>query len=445
MGRQLSTGGILCVWLLGYVVPAAADDLVSLYAEAVRQDPKLQSARFEHQADQERVPQAWADYRPVVTFDYDRVRTTQDIISSDNTVFQAGSTTFPVTTWTLSLTQPVFRYANFIRIGQAEVELKGADAKLVQAEQELMLRVAEAYFGALEARDELAFLKAERAAARQKMQLEAGRERARIGRAVDRYDAEARAASVDADYADAEVALQDAREQLYEIIGREPNALARLTGEPDLKAPEPADEDYWVKRGVENNPAVVVQRYAVEVARKEVERQNAGHYPTVDLVVNRTKQKTGGTLFGGGSEVLTQEMMLRLSVPIYAGGSVSSRKREAVARHFQAKSELTRLQREARRKIREAYAGVNNAIKRIKALKKALTAQEATLVLRKKAYRAGLETALSVLDAERGLYSVRRDLAKAKYDYLLNSLRLKARVGILTADDLQAVSRWLEG
>lgn len=439
-------GGRAAAFALGMFAAggAAADGLLDLYLAAVEADPKLQAATYERQADDELVTQAWAGYRPTVTFDYDYVKTTQDIISSDNTVFQKGATSFPSTTWSLTLSQPVFRYANYVRIGQAKAELQQADAELVQAQQDLILRLAESYFGALAAEDELGFLQAERMATEQKLDLAIGRENARIGRVIDRFDAEARLASVQADYAEAQVSRGDAYEQLFEITGRDVGELDKLLPKIDLVAPEPADPDFWVAEAQKNNPVLVAQRFAVDVAGREVSRQNAGHYPTVDFVFRNTNQVTEGTLFGGGSEVETREMMLRMSVPLYAGGSVSSKKREAVARHFSAKSELTRLSRESRRQVKEAYWGVVNAVKRVDALTKAVEAQEATLTLRRRSFEAGLETAISVLDAERDLYFAKRDLARAKYDYLLNGLRLKALAGILTQEDLQQLSQWLQ-
>lgn len=441
--RARVCAGVVCLLVLPAVTQA--EDLMDLYKVAVVADPQLQAAHYDHAAGAELVTQAWAGYRPTASIDYDSVDTTQNIVSSDNTVFQAGSTSFPTTTWTLNITQPIFRYANYLRIGQAKAELKQADAELVQAQQELLLRLSETYLGSLAAADDLSFLQAELSAAKQQLEVASGREHAAIGRAVDRYDAEARMASVEADYAEAELALRDSQEALYEVIGREPLSLATLKGEIDLQLPEPANDEHWTTAAMTNNPALVVQRHAVDVARREISRQNAGHFPTLDAVYRNTNQETQGTLFGGGSEVETEEMMLRFNLPLYAGGSVSSKKRESVARYHSAEQELTRLLRESRRQSREAYWGVVNAVKRVTALNKAVAAQQATLDLRRAAYQSGLETALSVLDAERDFYSARRDLAQAKYDYLLNGLRLKAQVGILTQDDLNLVNNWLEG
>ncbi|GGK78397.1 TolC family outer membrane protein [Amphritea balenae] len=442
LARVLRSAGLCSVLFIS--AESQAENLIQLYQAALEGDPQLQAALFDHQASQEVVTQAWAGYRPTVSFDYDQVETTQNIVSSDNNPYQDGTTSFPSTTWSITVTQPIFRYANYVRIGQAKSELRQADAELVDAQQTMMLRISEAYMEALAAKDELGFLQAELSAARQHLEQAEGRENAAVGRAVDRYDAEARVASVEADYAEADVALRDAFESLYEMTGRDPAHLAELQAEIDLVLPVPADERHWLTNAMSNNPALVAQREAVDVARREVKRQNAGHFPTLDAVLRNTNQDTQGTLFGGGSEVETEELQLRFNLPIYSGGAVSSQKREAVARYHSAEQELTRIIRASRRGSREMYWGVVNAVKRVKALNKAVSAQQATLDLRRAAFDAGLETAISVLDAERDLYSAKRDLSRAKYDYLVNGLRLKALVGVLTQDDLILVNNWLD-
>ncbi|MBN0986549.1 TolC family outer membrane protein [Amphritea pacifica] len=442
MIRAIAAAGFCSVLLCS--APAQAEDLLQLYQAALDGDPQLRSAQFDHQASQEVITQAWAGYRPSVNFDYQKVENKQKIISSDNTVYQGGDTSFPSTAWSLTISQPIFRYANYIRIGQAKTELRQADAELISAQQDLMLRVSEAYMQALAARDELGFLQAELNAAQRQLEQARGRENAAVGRKVDRYDAEARVASVEADYAAADIALRDAYEALYEMTGRDFSALSALRSSIDLSLPFPADEQYWLQSAITNNPALVAQREAVDVARQEVKRQNAGHFPTLDAEFRNHYEDVGGSLFGGASEVETQELTLRFNLPIYSGGSVSSQKREAVARYHSAEEELIRIMRDARRQSKETYWGVVNAVKRVKALQQAVNAQQATLDLRRESYKARIETAISVLDAERDLYSAKRDLSRAKYDYLINGLRLKALVGVLTQDDLILVNNWLK-
>ena len=421
----------------------ATESLLDMYQVAIESDPQLQGAIFEHQAGAEIVTQAWAGYRPTITFDYDEVQTTQDILSSDNTVFASGKTSFPSTTISLSINQPIFRYDRYIRIGQAKEEYKKATADLDLAQQDMMLRLTEAYLTSLSAEDELGFLKVQRTSASQQLSIAQGRFNASIGREVDKYDAEARLAAIEADFAYAEIALSDSYAALYEIIGREPQILARLRAKIVLENPSPDDESHWIEKSLKYNPNLVVQRHVVNVAKKEIARQNGGHFPSLDLILRASTQETGGTLFGGGSKVGTEEILLRMSLPIYSGGSVSSKKREAIALYASARQKLEQLSREARRQSKDAYWGVVNAVRRINALSKAVTAQQATLKLRKAAFESKLETAINVLDAERDLFLAQRELSQAKYDYLLNKLKLKSLVGNLVQEDISIVNNWL--
>ncbi|WP_461538632.1 TolC family outer membrane protein [Spongorhabdus nitratireducens] len=418
-------------------------DLADIYQQALQQDPVLRSAQYEHQAASEAVPQARADYLPQIVYDYDDIRTQQKIISSDNQVFQRGDTSFPTRSKGLTVTQPVFRYANYLRMDQADEEVVQADMELISARQELILRTSEAYLQVLTAQDEISYLEAERQAVAKQLEQAEGREQAKVGRAVDRLDAEARLASVEAELAGAEIALNDAYQAIFEITGDRPDFLEPLTENFKLIAPVPESHKHWLDTALADNLGIRVQQQAMEVARIEVQRQQAGHYPTVDAVYKNTERKTGGTLFGGGSNVRTEEFMLRFNLPIYLGGSVSSRKREAVAKYHSEQENLTRIKREVQRESLDAYWGVVNSIRQVRALEKAVTAQQETLTLKRASFESGLVTAINVLDAERDLFSVRRDLSKAKYDYLLNSLRLKEAAGILQVADINLINSWL--
>ena len=219
--------------------------------------------------------------------------------------------------------------------------------------------------------------------------------------------------------------------------------LKKLQKEFPLITPEPLDVNYWVDVALKQNWELVVQRESVEVSLHEVKRQNAGHFPTVDLELRETIRDTGGTVFGGGSEIENRELMITLKVPIYLGGSVSSKKREAMLNYQAEREELLRISRKAKRETEKGFRGILNAIKRVTARGKEVAAQEEGLKLKQAGYRANLYTNLSVLDAERDLYSARRHLTGARYEYVLNSLRLKAIVGELSEADLIDLNRWL--
>jgi len=413
--------------LLGIgIIQVKAADLTDIYRMAVDADPLFRAANYNHQASREILTQAHSGYLPSVIASYDWSHTRQEILESDNVLFQTGSDKYPTSVISLSLTQPVFRYGNLIRIRQAKTELKQADAELEKAAQELMLRTAESYLFALAAEDNLGYLKSERSAVENQLVLAKAMRKAKLGRVSDLLEADARLASVMADYSEAEVERQDAYEAIYELTGELPTQLKKLQKEFPLDTPEPLDVNFWVDVASKQNWELVVQQEAVEVSRHEVKRQNAGHFPTVDLELRETIRDTGGTIFGGGSEVENRELMLTVNFPLYLGGSVSSKKREAMFRYQAAREELMLIARKVKRETEKGFRGILNAIERIKARGKEVAAQEEVLKLKQAGYKANLYTNLSVLDAEQDLYSAKRDLASARYEYVLNSLRLKA-------------------
>lgn len=421
----------------------SAADLIDIYKVARDADPQFRAADYDHQASRELLTQAKSGYRPSIDLSYDKSETKQKILETENPLFTEGETQFPTSVLTLSLTQPVFRYDNYLRIDQARSELKQADAELVMAEQDLMLRTAENYINALIAENDLEYLKAEQSAVDKQLQLAKAREKAKLGRMSDSLEAEARLASVVADYTGAEVEQRDAYEALAEMTGEYPSSLDRLKAEFPLTTPAPFDVDHWVDAAIRQNWELEAQRQALVVSREEVKRQNAGHYPTLDLKYQDSINDTGGTMFGGGSKVRSREMMLSFNLPLYKGGSVSSKKREAALNHESQREELVRLSRKVKREAQRTFLDITNAIERINALDKEVKAQDEVLKLKRAGYEAALYTNLAVLDAERDLFSAKRDYTRARYEFVLNGLRLKAVVGTLSEDDLVDVNNWL--
>jgi outer membrane protein len=295
----------------------------------------------------------------------------------------------------------------------------------------------------LAAEDHLEYLEAERKAVENQLVLAKAMRKAKLGRESDLLEADARLASVMADYSEAEVEQQDTYEVIYEMTGEYPTQLKKLQKDFPLVTPEPLDVNYWIDVALKQNWELVAQQEAVEVARLEVDRQNAGHLPTVDLELRDTIRDAGGTVFGGGSEVENREVMVAFKMPLYLGGSVSSMKREAIQKHQAEREELIRISRKIKRETEKGFKGIINAIERVKAREKEVEAQEAVLKLKQAGYRANLFTSLIVLDAERDLYSAKRDLAKARYEYIINSLRLKAIAGVFSEADLIDLNRWL--
>jgi len=421
-----------------------AENLEEIYRKAVVHDPVYIGSQYTQEAAVESLAQAKSNYLPNVVLDIERTETTQDIISSDNNVYQTGRTSFPTNSYTLKLTQPLFQWSSIVRIRQAEVESKKAELEYLKARQELMLRVSERYMNILAAQDALAFSSAEKAAVKRQLDLASARHDMGLARKTDKLDAEARYAWVHSTSVENQFALADAKQELTESIGSQVNILAGLKEKIVLESPSPQNLQVWVEQATTANPDLLLQRYAVEIARHEMDRQRAGHMPTVDLVVRQNYRETQGTLFGGGSEIVNRDLLLRLSVPIYEGGYTSSRTREAAALYAKARQELEQITRAITRETTSAYHGVISSISKVEALQQTLVAQERTLEAKRQGFKSGLNTNIQVLDAERDLFQAKKDYAQSRYDYLINSLRLKKVTNNLAEQDILSLNKWLK-
>jgi outer membrane protein len=208
--------------------------------------------------------------------------------------------------------------------------------------------------------------------------------------------------------------------------------------------PSPASPNEWITRGITNNPDVAVAEKILEESRYEIKAQKAGHYPTLMLEFNAYDQDTDGSLYGGGSRVETEDIILRLEMPLYEGGAVSSRSKEAAQMMYKAQEDVYLIKRDVKNEVQSSFHGVVANISQIKALKRALTAQENVLNSKQKGLKSGLYNMMAVLDAEQDLAGARQAYIAVRNDYAINYVRLKRATGVLVADDIAAVNGWLE-
>jgi len=443
--RSVSVPVFLILVILLAVWPSAAlaqQGLAEIYRLAVENDPTLAGAQHLRAATRESLTQAWSEVRPTLDASFTYTDTTQEIISSDNTVYDQGKSDYGTEEYGLTLRQPLLRIDTFMAVKRARIEQVKADFDLEAINQELIVRVTERYLKALSAQDQLEFARAEEMAVRQHYELASGRFEMGLAPITDLHDAKARLASREARTLEAEIMLGDAMQALRELTGSLPESLVPLDGTFEPVTPEPDDVEPWVTGALEQNLTVQSQRELVELARRTVEIQKAGHYPTLDLVGRFNNQTTDGTLFGGGSEVETTDITLQFSLPLYHGGVTSSKSREANEQYNKARSDFEKAMRETERLARSSFLGVKNSIARIVALKEAVVSQQSTLEAKQEGYRSGLFTSLAVLDAERDLYMAMTEYAQARYDYILNSLKLRQADGSLSETDLEQAGGW---
>jgi len=432
--------------IAGCLLPALAqgETLMEAYKLAQQSDPKFRAAQADFRASGTAIDQARAGFLPQVKLDVENWETRQRVISSKNPIFGAGVTTFPTQNNTLSLTQPIFRKDVIERFGQAKSVVKVAEFTLLAAEQDLQLRTAAAYLVVLAAADNVAYARAEREAIGKLLDLARERLKGGLGTITAQHDALARFSVAKAREIEAEYRLRDARQGLAEITGRMIDRLQTLREDFPLETPQPPVIERWLESALDNNLGLRAKRESVEVAKQEVERQRAGHYPSLNLLVNHNRRDAGSTLFGGGSDVETTDVILRLSVPIFEGGLTSAVTQEAAFRYQKSLEDAEQERRSVERTTRAAFDGAISGVGLVEALKQSVISQESAVESKDTGYRSGLFTILPVLDAQRDLYLARRDYAQSRYDYLFNRLKLKQAAGTLSEADLVGIGAALQ-
>ncbi|MCC6658344.1 MAG: TolC family outer membrane protein [Rhodocyclaceae bacterium] len=427
--------------------PALAADLLQVYRDAIAYDAQFASAKAAWEAGQEKLPQGRAGLLPVISA---TASTTWNDIDYNRRMLNTPPVDAQYNTngYTLTLTQPIFRWQNIEQYGQSKLQVVAADAQFAQAKQDLVLRAAQAYFDVLLAQDSLGLAQAQKKAISE--QLEAAKRNFEVGTATitDTHEAQARFDLVTAQELAAQNDLEIKRQALRQVIGKVPESLAALRAQVQLQRPQPDDMGKWVEAAEAGSPLVAAQQAALEIADKEINKQRAGHLPTLDLVATRGRSSATGGLAAGvalpGSDTHSNTIGLQLTLPIFAGGAVMSKDREAVALREKARADLDNTRRAAALGARQAYLGVTSGMAQVRAYEQALVSSQSALDSNKLGYEVGVRINIDVLNAQQQLYATRRDLAKARYDTLVAQLRLKAAAGSLGEDDVQAINALLE-
>jgi outer membrane protein len=442
-------GVVTCCFILASLGsrPAAADgSFLDLYLRALESDPAFQQARLERDISLEGVRETRAGVMPVLSANLEGFKVYQDIRESSNLLFQVGTADFVDERFGLVLTQPIYRAEVLRRLPQSQALVRRSEARLGAAEQDLMVRLAEAVFNAMAARDVLEFATAERTSIQR--QLEESEQRLGSGLATitDVHDARARFEDAQAKEIEAQDALDAALLGIAEITGEVPDRVGVLADGFPLVEPEPAEEEAWVRMALFQNLDLEGLKEEVEAAQQEVQVQKSARMPNLDLVARFSATDQGGSVFlgGGGSKILTSDFGVRMDIPIYDGGLWSARARAAMLRAKVALQDLELARRRVDRDTRVAFQGVVSGVTRVRALQRAVFSQDRALESTQESFRAGLATGRAVLDASRDLFSARRDHSRARYVYVLQTLRLKQSTGSLGLDDMRQISAGIE-
>ena len=341
----------------------------------------------------------------------------------------------------ISLRQPILDLRRYYEYRQYNIREDIGDVKFASAEQMLILRVAEAYFHGLAAGDLIELIDTEKKAVIEQLERAKKMFQAGVATLADVNDAAARHDSVLSQEIEAKNNLAIKLLALKRIVGIAPDRLNLLKEDMPLSVPEPASLDGWIEMAKKNNPVLKSYAYQIDNQEAELNKNKAQYFPTVDLVAGYTKTNTNNYI--KTEEISYGSVGLQLTVPIFSGGYTSAKVAESRAVLKQAKKEYENALSDATQKLGEAFLGIRGSIARIDALLTAVRSASASLHSNKMGLNAGIKTTVDVLNAQRELRDVSAKLLQARYDYLLNILKLKFYAGTLAADDVVMINQWL--
>ena len=420
------------------VAAHAAQDLLQTWQAALANDPVYAAARAQYRASIEQLPQARAGLLPAISAEigvqYQDTRATRHL-----TRRVTDDTAVP---WQIVLTQPLYDWSQWQRYEQAKLGVADAELELQQAYQDLLLRVSDTYFGILTAQDALTATEGEKASVA--AQLESAKRNFELGNATitDTYEAQARYDLVIAEELQLQHTLTVLRGQLTQITGQPPEALAELPPTVSIPTPQPARQDDWVNQAESASLEVARAQLQTRIAQRDIQVARGGHYPTLSLQASSGRASNANRT-AAGSRAADSSVGIMLSIPIYAGGGISSQVTEKVQLEQKARNEYQAARRQSAQSARQYYTGVMSGLARIRALQAGEKSSRAAVTANQTGYEIGVRINLDVLNAQQQLYATQRDLAQARYTTLLDGLRLKAAGGILSVADVETINQLL--
>lgn len=423
---------------------AQAADLMQVYRDALEFDAQYASARAQSAADRERKPQGLAGLLPQVgasaATQYNDLRFTEPV---------SGRGRYNSNNWGVQLTQPIFRLQNWEQYKQGELAAAIADLQSASAQQDLMLRAANAYFNLLNSQETLASIVAQKEAASQ--QLELAKKSFEVGTTTitDVHEAQSRFDLAVASEAAATADVEVKRQTLRQITGKDYGPLAPLREGVKFDRPQPDDMQQWAQSAEQNNLGVQAARYNYDIADRQVTASRAGHLPTVDFVANYAYSSLPTpnalqNLVVLDNKYYAGQVGLQVQLPIFAGGYTQSKVRESLSLKDKARSDYENARRVAHLGAQQAYLGLTSGIAQVAGYEAALVSSRSAVESNKLGYQVGVRINIDVLNAETQFYDTFRQLARARYDTLLAQLQLKNATGNLSEQDLQLVNALLD-
>ena len=443
--KQLSiyAKSVLGIYLFfAHFTPTFAADLIDIYKAALNSDPTYQAAVSTRLSQREAIPQSVAALLPNISAQANVSNNYQNIIQSPSPGQPNGISNFQSQGYTISIRQPLINVNDWLVVKQANSTGKQADLTLAAAAQDLIFRVATAYFNVLSAQDTLRLTQAEKAA--DSKQLNQAQKKVQVGldALTSVYEAKAAYDKSVATEISAENTLRNYQEALRQLTGQTYSSIKAFTKSIPLQNPQPGNIERWINAATQNNLKLMAARYGVEVAREKIKMQASGHLPSLSLIGNYGKTDT----FNNVPSPLNKNggtVGLELDIPLFAGGAVSSKTRQAQYDFQTASANLDNTYRLLIINTRQKYNDVLADISKIKAEQQAIKSAQLSLDSTEESYKAGTRTVVDVLIAQQNLYDAKRTAASDQYNYLLDTLLLKQAAGSLKPDDLVQINQWL--
>ena len=447
----LTLSGALLLLAAGMASAAPPQNLLDIYRLAEQNDATWAAAQSARRAAEEKQVQGHALLLPTVTAGANANHANTDISYQGLPAASAaigmgnGTQAFETYGYNVNLSQPLYRTQNQVQYAQSKIQVAQAEEQLNTARQDMMLRVSQSYFDVLLAQDKIDLLDAQKSAITR--QLEQARANFEVGTSTitDVNEAQARFDLTVAQEIAAVNDLELRQRAIQAITNRQSAKLAGARTDLYAAMPQPANMEAWVEVAEQHNLALKLQQQNLQLATQQIELAAAGHLPTLDVVGSYVDTRANGSVNGYGNDLKNFTIGLQLQIPLYQGGAVTSREREAAALRQKAEDELEAARRQADLQARQTYLNVSSAVALVLAYEQALISSQSQLDSTSLGYEVGIRTSVDVLNAQQQLFGAKRDLLQARYSYLLSILQLKAAAGVLQDKDLVELNGMLAG
>ncbi|WP_156396358.1 TolC family outer membrane protein [Noviherbaspirillum sp. Root189] len=447
MMKKRVIASALAAALLAQAGQASAIGLIQAYESALQNDPTYRSAVHENEAGQQNRILGRSNLLPSLSASYSTYKNKGDLTqpTTDFLGRPTGETTNPLDYTSkaggVTLRQPLLNLDGLARYNQGIAQTNYSDALFTARGQDLVLRLVSAYAEAKYAEDQLALATIQRDTFAEQRQVNDRMFQKGEGTKTDMLETQARYDLAEAQLLEARDSMTNARNNLAAIVGTDVTQLDPLADDFRIRPMQPSSFDEWKALALERNAEITAQRYAVEVAEQEIKKNRAGHAPRVDFIAAYNKSGSE-TVNARNQDSTVRAVGLQVNIPIYSGGAVSAATTQAVFNHEKAKSDLDARTSQILVELRKQFNLALSSTSRIDALVKSVDSARLLVQATQQSVKGGVRINLDVLNAQQQLYTAQRDLAQARYNYLISYLRLRFAAGTLNSDDLQTVASY---